>query len=1298
MDKDLLKSLNNLSEALQNIADYLEKDQGNKEQSPVTTTLQSIEKIEVRLRSIDKGVKQLIKSNKKIEKDQTTLLEISRRQSQERGGPETPLDTAGDKTKKSKLMDGVKMIVLIAVGILAIGLAFAVLGKVDFLSVIALAVALPLIAVAIQRLVESEITPGQAMQASLVMIAASFGIMGASFFLSAVRPIGFFQLLTTMMIAVAFYFVGTALAAMMNSMMSTKKRKFGPFEIEGEGISWSTIVKGVVFVPLIMIAMSIGIVFASMILSRIVPINIFKLFTAILIAGVFAVIAMSIGKLISATKEMETTDLTNLPMVALTLVAVCAAIVAASYLFQLIAPINFSQFLTAIAIAAVFGVLAYGISPLVTALGEITSKTAEHVGKLMIILVGAIVASSWIISLTAPVSFATMFKFVALSLAVSAAVLFMGLTIFVLDKLRVTTKTPKRMMDTAKNILIIAGTIAASSLIISLGLYTNYPSLWWTLTVSVSILAFGMLGLVFDKLGSIKKFKEGSKSILLVAATITATSWILSVGMYKNYPGIFWTLNVLVSIVAFGAVALVFGYFMKGGMNKYVTTGLGTIVGVSVAILAVSQILGLGNYGNYPGLLWTLRVLVAIGSFAALALPLGLLVSTPLGLGALAAGLVSMIAIAGAITLISVIFGSTTYTKYPGIIWTASVLLTIGAFSVVAAALGLGIIGTYGAGAAILATGFLAMIGISYGIVKLSEIFSSTSFDKYPSLVWSASVIGTLTMFGIAAAAFGLGAIGSLLIGPALMVGGFEVMKQISHKIVEISNILAGGIFEKGKYPSMDWAAGVSLMLMTISNGAFMFGLIYSTGIGRSILQSGLDAMALFSTGIVRVSNILAGGNYTGGPPESWAKGVSTSINAFAPVYKMLQDSSGFKGFFGGGPTPEEYTRAIETIVDGIVAAANKFSGATVAFNNPPPLAWAKGVSKAIGAFAGVLKIIADSDGSVTPMKMKRTILMITQAIIDSAETFNKNTADFDITKVPGVAWSNSVAAAIRAFKPVLSMVSDQYGSDTSWIKNTIKSVGDGMKSFAESLTGVTYPNIPPDFAPTAAKALSSFMPLLKFETEGWGDQSDDIERILKGAGNGLAEFAKPLAGVTFTVIPDGWVQSITSTVRGLMDLMGGEENSAFNFMKLQLIGYSFSSLASSIDQFSQSINKLSTELQNLDVDKLNAINRLTGSVVLLSLMDSTQFTSMMDALENKTEGFINVLNEMSKGGGGMEKVKTSEVRPATNQPQRTMDDLFRVMSSVDAKMSMVVSSSNNISSYINQVRSGEVVLDDKKK
>ena len=151
MDKKLLDSLNNLSLALEQIADSL-KDGKKGERSATTTALQS-GKLDKQIQQIDKGVKQLQSDNKKILKNQETIIALSKKKPVEKD----PLDKASDPNQKTKLKDGLKSILLIAVGVLAIGVAFKLIGNVNFKSVIALALALPLIAVAFERIAKADL-------------------------------------------------------------------------------------------------------------------------------------------------------------------------------------------------------------------------------------------------------------------------------------------------------------------------------------------------------------------------------------------------------------------------------------------------------------------------------------------------------------------------------------------------------------------------------------------------------------------------------------------------------------------------------------------------------------------------------------------------------------------------------------------------------------------------------------------------------------------------------------------------------------------------------------------------------------------------------------------------------------------------------------------------------------------------------------------------------------------------------------------------------------------------------------
>jgi hypothetical protein len=191
MDKQLLDALNNLSDSLEMISKALE----NKEGSNTTTTnaLQSGD-FSQQLTEITTSLKSIKSDTKKILEKQNTILEMQKTKDSDK---KNAIDETGEDPKKqSDLKKGVTTILLIAVAVLAIGLAFKIIGKVDFLSVVSLGLAIVLISHAFQKVAEAKITVEQAIVAGKVMVIMSIAIMLSSWVLSFIKPISFGQSIT----------------------------------------------------------------------------------------------------------------------------------------------------------------------------------------------------------------------------------------------------------------------------------------------------------------------------------------------------------------------------------------------------------------------------------------------------------------------------------------------------------------------------------------------------------------------------------------------------------------------------------------------------------------------------------------------------------------------------------------------------------------------------------------------------------------------------------------------------------------------------------------------------------------------------------------------------------------------------------------------------------------------------------------------------------------------------------------------------------------------------------------------
>jgi predicted nucleic acid-binding Zn-ribbon protein len=128
---------------------------------------------------------------------------------------------------------------------------------------------------------------------------------------------------------------------------------------------------------------------------------------------------------------------------------------------------------------------------------------------------------------------------------------------------------------------------------------------------------------------------------------------------------------------------------------------------------------------------------------------------------------------------------------------------------------------------------------------------------------------------------------------------------------------------------------------------------------------------------------------------------------------------------------------------------------------------------------------------------------------------------------------------------------------------------------------------------------------------------------------------------------------------------------------------YDLSKMSKDYDKLATSIRNLSSSIQEINIEKLNALKTLTGSVVLMSLMDSEQFESMMDALEEKASTLVDVINQIDEGVSGKELKISSE----SDKKGATIEDLIKVMNRMDSRLGQIAATNNNISNYVNQLK-----------
>lgn len=852
MDKQLLNALDNLSIALEVLTDTLNKQKGGAK-SATGTALQSGD-FSKQIVEINQSIKGIKSDTKKILDNQNTILKLQREKKDDKF---KAFEGSGKDGNKKNLKDGISIILLIAGAVLAIGFAFKLVGSVDWMSVIALSISLPLIALAFKQVKESGMTVGDAFVASSIMVIASLGIVAASYILGMVKPVGLFQLVTTILISVAFGAISYGIGSMMKGLKNVTLADAGMFAL---------------ILPIVMIGLSLAIVGASYILSAVRPIGLFQAFTAILIATAFGALTYGIGTMMQGLKGVNpVTASLFAEVIPIVMIALSFAIVGASYLFGMIRPIGLFEALTAILIAAVFVVLSYAVKPLMSGIKGVSPKDIATGTLVLLTLTAAVVGASWMIGYMYPLSFGTLVDFVLASIALAVSVVVLAIAVKIVNMLG----KPNDYLKGSISIVVLATAVAVSSLILSIGNYSNYPTPDWSLGVALSLAFFAIGAVLLGTQASNPTFYLGLLVIPVVALSIVLTSAILNTGVYGNYPSPSWALGVGLSLGFFGIGAVLLGTQV---FNPFFYAGLGMILVVAATIVAVSYIFEMGSYNVYPPVEWVIPTVLILGSFAVLSVLLGIL--SPF----IAAGSIAALMIVGTIFLIDKIFTSGIYKTYPSNEWSNATLLLIGKFAALTVFLSL--ISPFIILGSFIALGIVGLIAI------VDQVFQRGKYNKYPNEVWQKGVMSTMRRFAdfIKYVRKNIG-FSDLILGAIKMVGVAKTINQIDEEL------------SKGKYkiyPTKDWVDGSMYALREMSDLVGEQSIF--AAIGESLANlfgvGGKSTIIKLAESMLKIDSVFSRGKFNIYPSKDWMDGITYSLTRFKDLMKMLQSSD--DGFFGG--------------------------------------------------------------------------------------------------------------------------------------------------------------------------------------------------------------------------------------------------------------------------------------------------------------------------------------------------------------------------------------------------------------
>lgn len=1285
MDQRLLSALENLGNALEEIASALQSKEEAK-----TSSVQALKAGDFgkQLESINTQLKSIKADTQEILREQKTIQSMSKQKDVKK---ETPMEEIGkDKKKESALKKGIGTILLIAVAVLAIGMAFKLVGKIDFLSVIGLGLAMYVISESFAKIAKLDLSLAEAFRTSLTMVMVALAVTVSSWILKMIIPLGFLQITTGILIATMFYVLAPKLERIAYGVSAMKLLRVGKLAL-------ITTLVGV----------SAAITASSWVLQAIVPVGPIQMLTAILIAGMFFVISTNLERIAYGVSVMKAFRVSKFALVG-TLVGIAAAITASSWVLQAIIPIGLAKALTAILISAMFLVISLNFEKIAAGVAAFDKFKISKV-VLLATLVGialAITMSSWVLSAVVPIGL--MQFLTALGIAILFAVMSyvfpeLAAGVFIMEKAigkKGLAFIPLMFVALALAIMLSSHILAMTAKmdlqqILNITLFGIGLGLV-VLAMLPSVLLVGIAAMSGMGAGAIAL---GVLMIPLIAAAVAISSHIIAAGKYTKYPSLGWVVAVGLAMTLFGAAVVGLGFIALTGM------GLGTaaiLIGtlmvplIAMTIVNVDKIIAKGRYNKYPGLGWVASVGSTMTLFGAAVVGLGILAMTGLGLGALAIiiGTKMVPKIANTIVEVDKIISKGKYNKYPSWRWIASVGATMTGFGAAVVALGILSIQGLGLGALAIIIGTKMVPKIANTIVEVDRIISRGKYNKYPSWRWIASVGATMTGFGAAVVALGILSIQGFGLGALAIIVGTKMVPKIAEVIVAVDKIIARGNYKK--YPGAEWALSVG-SLMTIF-GAAVVGvgmiIVSSLGLGYLAIKVGASAVKTIAQSIVDVAWIFNKNSaaFKKGPTKDWAEGVGIAISAFAPVYKMMMKGGIMTLFTGVGPSPKQFARAIKTISQGIVDAAWFFSGAKVAFQGGPKKEWSEGVGKAIGAFAPVYKILAAEKGlfgtGVSINKFKKAIIVITNGIIESAKIFAKNTAPFKEGNYPSVKWGQGVGAALKAFTPVFKALSE----DTGWFTSgddVINNMVHGIIRISGAIVGVAkkfksvsdWKSFPTkNWSWNVKLAIGSFVRLInKLGTEEiyYGNVINSASKMVKFAKilhsgrkyfslnidpNYMKKVGKNILDFNFIV------QKLAEAERGkgVLESVGGAVSGMFGKDPISRIAARMVMLAGAYDKLATALIKLGGAMKVLNISDARMLGGITRAIVEGRSVKQEVGQSTSRPVANVRSEIARV-RDISRGGGGKEKGDDKEKKLF-----KKMDDILKVLRNIDRNVSSV--------------------------
>jgi hypothetical protein len=566
-----------------------------------------------------------------------------------------------------------------------------------------------------------------------------------------------------------------------------------------------------------------------------------------------------------------------------TIALMAGAILAIGKAFQVVGNVDF-QSVIALSVAMPLMSIAF------EKVGENIKSPKESlmIGFSLVVMSAAIAVSGGILSYMPTLGVGQMISAIGVSVAMGLAMY--GLSMAVNN---LSDKEVKNLYLMAPVIPIVAtGILLAAKVLQDMPEVDLKNTIMTSLAVTGSTVIFALGAALISKVGSPKDIIVGTLGLVVASAGLAASSQLISLGDYSNYPSLDWATGFGVSMLLSLPSILAYGIVAATGIGALaIGAGILSMIAVSGGLSAMSHIVATGDYKGGPSAKWAAGFGLSMMAFAPAVLMFGALAATGIGALVIGAGIASMIAVGEGLAETSRVIQGGQYTGGPSIEWAYGVGYAIMAFANSMDALTPGLIDTIFGGEN-LESRIGLMLTLAGNLPKIAEEINKGN-GKYeianaPTKGWSEGVGTAIMAFANAMGALEPGVLDTLM-GDSLKQR-IDLMIPLASKLPLIAAMFNANpaVYNLANVPSKAWSEGVGIGVSSFASAIAAL----ADDIDLEDISKYIFAIMPLAPVMAAFGNFLAKGNYTNYPKKQWAQGIGEFFEVFSDL-DIADDAAG---------------------------------------------------------------------------------------------------------------------------------------------------------------------------------------------------------------------------------------------------------------------------------------------------------------------------------------------------------------------------------------------------------------------